>query len=124
MAEYDRLFNARWEQWLDESYGQCLLAKPPVRKVVGQALIHYDGARYRLGPRVVAPNHVHVVVTPLEEYKLSIISQNWKSYTAHVINRLVQHKGAFWEKESFDHVVRSSAESERIASYIQNHKVG
>jgi REP element-mobilizing transposase RayT len=123
-AEYDRLFNARWEQWLDESHGHCLLARRDVCELVQRALNHYDAARYRLGPNVVAPNHVHVVVTPLEEYKLSIIGQSWKSYLAHEINRLVQQRGAFWEKESFDHIIRSAAESERITTYIQNHKTG
>jgi REP element-mobilizing transposase RayT len=123
-AEYDRLFSARREQWLDESHGQCLLARPVLRELVGEALSHFDGARYRLGPNVVAPNHVHVVVTPLAEYKLSTITQNWKSYTAHAINKLARLKGTFREKESFDHVVRSAAESERIAGYILNHKIG
>ncbi len=120
-AEYDRLFRARWEQWLDESHGECLLARPDIRTLVEGALGHFDGKRYRPDEFVVAPNHVHVLATPLDECDLSKIEQNWKSFTAHEINKTLARKGTFWEKESFYHIVRSPQELERIQQYIRGH---
>ena len=119
-AEYDRLFSERWEKWLDECHGECLLARPELKAVVESALRHFDGQRYRLDAFVVMPNHVHVLVTPLGAHRLSEIVQNWKSYTAHEINRRLGRKGSFWQKESFDHIVRSADEMERLRKYIRD----
>jgi len=119
-AEYDRLFPERWEMWLDECHGECLLARPELKAVVESALRHFDSQRYRLDEFVVMPNHVHVLVTPLEAHRLSEIVQNWKSYTAHEINRRLGRSGLFWQKESFDHIVRSADEMERIRRYIRD----
>jgi type I restriction enzyme R subunit len=48
-------------------------------------LKHFDGERYRLDEFVVAPNHVHVLVSRLGEHQLSQILHSWKSFTAHEI---------------------------------------
>ncbi len=122
-AKYDRLFSQRWENWLDESHGQCDLAKPRVRKIVQDALKHFDGQRYVLGEFVVMPNHVHVLVAPLGAHELSGIVQSWKSFTAHRITRLLNQKGEFWQKETFDHIVRNAEEMERFAQYIRENPV-
>jgi len=119
-AEYDRLFSARWERWLDECHGECLLAKTEFKVLVEGALRYYDKKRYLLGEYVVMPNHIHALVTPYEKNELSDILQNWKSFTAHVINQKIGRKGTFWQKEGFDHIVRSPEELERIVQYIQN----
>ena len=69
------------------------------------------------------PNHVHVLVSPQGEHTLSEIVQNWKSYTAHAVNGLLGRKGTFWQKESFDHIVRNANEMERIRAYIRAQEV-
>ena len=56
-----------------------------VRKIVENALRHFDGNRYALDEFAVASNHVHVLVTPLGEHDLSEILHSWKSFTAHEI---------------------------------------
>ena len=119
-AEYDALFLARWERWLDECHGECLLKRPEIRDVVERAMRHFDQARYRLGEFIVMSNHVHVVITPWGDHTLSAILHSWKSFTSHEINRMLQRTGTLWQKESFDHIVRSPEEMERIVSYIRN----
>jgi REP element-mobilizing transposase RayT len=37
---------------------------------------------YALDESVVMPNHVHLLVTPLGEHRLSDILHSWKSFTA------------------------------------------
>jgi ATP-dependent Clp protease ATP-binding subunit ClpA len=119
--EYYSLFPDRWEKWLDECHGECLLARPELRKIVEDVLHHDDGAKYNLKDFVVMPNHVHVLVTPLGKHTLSDMVQEWKSISAHRINKALGRKGEFWQKEYFDHVVRSAEQLDKFKSYIQNH---
>lgn len=117
-SEYWRLFPERIQRWLDAGYGECLLARPNVRQIVVDALTHFAGARYELHAWVVMPNHVHVVVTPLAGHELSDIVHSWKSFTSKAINKLIGRTGTFWQKEPFDHIVRSPDSLERIDGYI------
>ncbi|MHC1725673.1 MAG: transposase [Syntrophobacteraceae bacterium] len=119
--EFYELFPDRLQRWLDNGYGECPLADGRYRTIVEDALRHFDGKRYHLNQYVVMPNHVHVLVSPLGEYGLSDILHSWKSFTANQINKLTGRDGAFWQKESFDHIVRSPAQLERIREYIRKH---
>jgi len=49
---------------------------------------------------------------------LTKIMQNIKSYSAQKANKLLGRRGQFWERESYDHVVRRDGEFGRIARYI------
>ena len=118
-AEYARLFPARWEQWLDECHGTCPLAEPQIREIVEAALRHGNGEQYRLHEFACIPNHAHVLVSPSGAHILSSIVQAWKSVTAHAINKALIRKGEFWQKESFDHIVRNASEMERIRAYVR-----
>ena len=104
---------------LDESHGSCVLRETAVADIVESALKHFDGQRYRLGSYVVMPNHVHLLVQPLMDHALSDILHSWKSWTANRCNEVLRREGAFWQDESFDHIVRNEHQLERIASYIQ-----
>ena len=90
-------------------------------------------------------NHVHVVFTPLAMQSsrtdivnsaentaqtkglcynpLSSIMQSLKGYTAHKANHLLGRSGAFWQRESYDHVVRDASEWQRIITYVLNNPV-
>ena len=118
--EYYERFPERLQHWLDQGYGACVLARPELKKIFEDALRHFDGDRYQLGEFVVMPNHVHALVTPLNEHELSSILHSWKSYTATAINKRLGQAGAFWQKESFDHIVRSPASLEKFAQYIRD----
>jgi len=76
----------------------------------------------RLPLRVVGwclmPNHVHVLVRPLDGHALPDILQSWKSYTAKAANRLLGRSGPFWQREYYDHVVRNEQELQRCTDYI------
>lgn len=119
--EFFQKFPQRLQTWLDNGYGKCLLADLAYLKIVETALRHFDGQRYMLDEFVVAPNHVHVIVTPTGENSLSEIVHSWKSFTANQINHKAALNGAFWQKESFDHIVRRPQQLERIRRYIRDH---
>jgi REP element-mobilizing transposase RayT len=117
--EYCRLFPERFQHWLDAGHGECILARSEIKRLVEGSLKHFNGSRYVLDDFVVMPNHVHVLITPLAEHSLSAILQSWKSYTAHEINRILGRSGTVWQKESFDHIIRSPAQLEHVRQYIR-----
>jgi putative transposase len=103
--------------------GPRWLCRPEIARLLVTALRDGDQKfdRYRLHSFVVMPNHVHVLVTPI------VASTRWlgtlKGYTAHEANRMLSSTGYFWQDESYDHVVRSGVEFERVRNYIENNPV-
>jgi REP element-mobilizing transposase RayT len=120
--EYYERFIERFQYWLDQGFGSCVLRYTGAKTILVNALGHFAGQRYRLDESVVMPNHVHAIVTPLPPHELSEILHSWKSFTAHEISRLLGIKGErrLWQKESFDHIVRSPVSLERIRQYIRD----
>lgn len=108
------------EYWLDQGYGNCVLTRPELKKIVEDALRHFEGTRYKLGEFIVMSNHVHALVTPLGAHELSGILHSWKSYTATEINKQIRQSGSFWMKESFDHLVCHSDALQAFSRYIRN----
>jgi REP element-mobilizing transposase RayT len=120
--DFHRQFTAPMEAWLDAGLGSCTLKCPTLRRIVEDALRHFEGERYQLGPATVAPNHVHAIVSPREPHSLQRIVQSWKSFSAKAINREAGRVGTLWQKEYFDHIIRNPASFWRISEYIRNHE--
>ena len=77
---------------------------------------------YELGAYVVMANHVHLLIRPL--IAPDRIMQSLKGVTAREANRLLGRTGEpFWQKESYDHVVRDEGEMGKIRKYIENNPV-
>jgi REP element-mobilizing transposase RayT len=64
------------------------------------------------------PNHVHVLLEPLFEYRLSQIMQGVKGASSRECNRIIGKSGPFWMPESYDHIVRSEKEYRHYIRYI------
>jgi putative DNA methylase len=103
--------------------GGCALAKPEVAAMMAKTLQHFHGQRYYLHSWCVMPNHVHAVVTPLAEHTLSSILHSWKSFSANQANALLNTKGAFWERESFDHLCRTAESVGYFGEYVEQNPV-
>jgi REP element-mobilizing transposase RayT len=116
--EYLRLFCDRVEGWLDDNVGACQLARNDCADTVQGSLMHFDGQRYRVDHWVVMPNHVHVLVAPLNDVSLTDILHGWKSFTSRRINSLCDRTGQLWQHESFDHIVRSESQLAKLRNYI------
>src|SRR5947209_16166745 len=58
---------------LDQGRGECWLRRIDIASVVQDALLHFDGHRYRLLAWCIMPNHVHVVVEALHGHSLSSV---------------------------------------------------
>ena len=119
-----QLHSEKIEACLDAGRGECWLQDARIGELVAGALRFFHGQRYELGPWVVMPNHVHVLVRPLGTQLLDQIVQSWKGFTAREANKLLNRTGdAFWAREYYDHLVRDNAERARLADYIHDNPV-
>jgi REP element-mobilizing transposase RayT len=113
-----RKFSAAIERSLNAGHGGCYMRQPEIASLVAQALRQFDGQRYHLSAWCVMPNHVHVVFRPFVTWKLSGIIHSWKSFTAKRGNVLLGRSGSFWQREYYDHLIRSGREYIRVVHYV------
>jgi len=97
---------------------QAVIAQIVVSSIhKGVELAHFDLSAY-----VVMPNHVHLLVLP--RIAPDRMMKSLKGSTAREANRALGRTGEpFWQKESYDHWVRSQQEFESIRAYIENNPV-
>ena len=66
------------------------------------------------GPAAGAPNHVHMLITP--RVPVSKVMQSLKRFTARQANLMLGLTGQpFWQDESYDRLIRSGDEFQRVA---------
>ena len=116
------------EQWLDAGMGCCALRNAEVAACVQQALLHFDGDRYRIIAWVIMPNHVHVLIDPTEPISKTI--QGWKSLTARWMlahnERLelgISNPHQVWMREYWDRFIRDDKHLWATIGYIHRNPV-
>jgi len=123
LKEYYRLFSERVEKLLDDCRGSCVLRQEKIAKIVADALLYFNNKKYILDDWVIMPNHVHILVKPINNYSLQEITHSWKSFTANEINKVLGRSGQLWLHESYDHIVRNEKAFFAIKNYIRNNPV-
>ncbi|WP_345738402.1 transposase [Prosthecobacter algae] len=116
--EYHREFTARFHELLDAGHGQCVLASSDCADLLFQRLSAGHEKSYWLDAWCIMPNHLHALVQPAKNSDLGEIIRHWKGGSAYDINRLLGQSGALWQKEPFDHIVRSESQLEHFRKYI------
>jgi len=106
------------EKILDAGHGPKHLAIPEIANMVEGALRTYDEVRYKLFAWCLMPNHVHVVFRPLGKWGLAQILHSWKSFTAREVQRKFGMRGAFWQREYYDHLIRDEEQFLRAVRYV------
>lgn len=119
IARLDELGSERIEAFLDSAHGACWLRREDVAWIVGDALGHFEGERYRLHAWCIMPNHVHLVIEPLGSWTLAEVMHSLKSFTAKEANAALGRTGEFWQAESYDHLVRDEADYARAVEYAR-----
>ncbi len=97
-------------------------ASPPA-SIVEESIWFGYGERYFLDAYVVMPDHVHLLLTPLPEWRLGKILMGMKGYTAWEINKIIKRKGSYWQDENFDHLIRNEADWLDKFHYIHENPV-
>lgn len=111
---------------LDKCHGCCALKHSIAAQIVADALRHFDCNRWSLGDHVIMPNHVHLIVTPLGDWKLEDILGSIKKFAARRIrewalgSEIADHlpKRSLWQQESYDRIVRDAEELAAYRKYI------
>ncbi len=129
-----RWYFERFDEFLEKySDGPQYLLKNEVALTVADSLHFWSGKRYTLVAFCIMPNHVHLIIDiggfqiteykNKSSYKLSRIMETLKGYTAKSANKILSRTGSFWQKESYDHVVRDGNELNRIIRYVMDNPV-
>ncbi|MBM4167182.1 MAG: hypothetical protein FJ218_09745 [Ignavibacteria bacterium] len=143
-----KLYFAKFDEYLDRANtGELYLKDERIAKIVADTIHFLDGKKYDLICYCIMPNHVHIVFTVGQFSKLSIIDKgqvgnlsykdnfgklsynlspilhSLKLFTAREANKILNRTGAFWQHESYDHIVRDEKELFRIVEYVLNNPV-
>jgi putative transposase len=119
-TQFKRLSDRLFHRSLDECHGACLLRRPELAKIVGDAILYYQDGKYDLDRFIVMPNHVHAIVQFRAGPDLETVSESWMRFTARRINKRLGKSGAFWQHEPFDHIIRSPEQFVYLQGYISD----
>jgi REP element-mobilizing transposase RayT len=138
------VYFGKFDKLLDASdYGPTWIKQKEIAQIVKDAINFYDKKKYDLICYTIMSNHVHQVFTPIVgrdlsrpenqsmldmnvELQLPIVTDILrliKGSTARECNKILNRTGAFWQHESYDHVVRDYDELQRIVEYVLNNPV-
>lgn len=89
---------------------------------------YWDGRKWKIYAAVILPDHVHILAQPLTKqdggaFELAEIIHSVKSFSSQKINRQRRGKGAVWQDERYDRIVRDEAEFLEKWQYIRNNPV-
>ena len=125
IADQRKRYFSKFDKMLDNAViDRSWLNDERVARMVAEALCFRDKKVYDLLAYCIMPNHVHMVFTGERSgTSLYKILQSLKAHTAREANKILRQKGAFWQHESYDHVVRDGKELERIIAYVLHNPV-
>ena len=115
---YETRVGLTLEKHLDAGHGTSVLKRQEIGRLVAKALQHFHNSRVLTGDFVVMPNHVHVLMRPLNGFELEDILHSIKSFTANQINKRIGGAAEFWQRQSYDHIVRDFEQLEAFQAYI------
>ncbi len=123
LALHKRLF-VRFDAALDRyTDNTCWLCAPSIAAIVADEILRLAELDVLVLSFCIMPNHVHLLVRlpKSEGFLFDRMMQLLKGRTAVAANRQLGRGGLpFWQAESYDHLVRTPVEAERIIAYILN----
>lgn len=134
--QYHRFF-LKYDQLLhDVKTGPHFLKDPAIASIVSEQIHRFDGQLYDLVAYCIMSNHVHILIDTglqipegidlysfeeLEFEPLERIMKRIKGASARFANLALDRFGhAFWQRESFDRLIRDGKEFDRVVGYILN----
>lgn len=76
---------------------------------------------WRVGRDVLMPDHVHFFCAPSSDsHPLEIFVGKWKKWTSKYAHRRLGLNTPLWQKEFFDHVLRSSENYAEKSEYVRH----
>ncbi len=114
--------------YLDAGHGDCVLREREVARMVQESLLHFANTRYTLHAWCIMPNHVHILMQPLNGITMSTSMASWKKFTGRRISEWRQRyrampPGPAWHREYFDRYIRDEAHYRNVLAYIHQNPV-
>lgn len=106
-----------WVTWRLHRSQSALRASE--RDAVASVLSHFDGHRFCLHAFVVMDDHIHLIVTPYEGFDLEQIVHSWKSVSTWQLQREYQRRGAIWQHDYYDRIVRGPGDFQQKLQYLR-----
>jgi REP element-mobilizing transposase RayT len=122
-ADLQKALHQRIAHYEDAGHGSLILLRQDCAEIIQSQLINGDPGHYHLIEWCIMPNHVHVLIKLHESSSLAKIVQSWKGKSACLINRLLERKGALWQREYYDRYIRDQDHYHDCRSYIRNNPV-
>ena len=85
-------------------------------------LKHYDGTGYKLHAYVIMPDHLHLLITPVESVEKSM--QLIKGGFSFRAKRELEWNGEIWQPGFTDHRIRDEEDWKRHLEYIRSNPIG
>ncbi|MDI6766614.1 MAG: hypothetical protein QME52_07310 [Bacteroidota bacterium] len=150
LDDHRKRYFEKFDEFLDKhTDGPKWLKEERVAQIVADVIFYRDGKEYELIAYCIMPNHVHMVVNversddvertlvraepdnrtevrstvSYKDYQLTKILRKIKGSTARECNKILNRSGAFWQHESYDHVIRNAKEFNNIVWYVLNNPV-
>jgi len=105
------------DQYLDQSKSGAYL-NGDVLLAFNTFIKTKDTVLYELIAFCIMPNHVHLLIKPLD--KLAKVMQNLKGGSARLINEMMGRKGKFWALDYYDKLIRDAKHFSVVYHYIKN----
>jgi len=113
----------KFDSHLDNaSYGPTYLTNRHIAIIARDAIHYLDGKDYELICYCIMSNHVHMIVCKTSRILYQIL-QTLKRFTAREANKALNRDGKFWQKESYDNLIRSRNELSNKIQYVLNNPV-
>ena len=118
-----KIFSEKVEAILDSGNGNSWLSNPEISQIIEDTLRIHEDKKYILISYCIMPNHVHLLIKPINNHTLSEILHSLKSYTAKMANKRLNREGEFWQTEYYDHIIRNEKEYYNTINYIMQNPI-
>ena len=123
LLENQDLYFNKFDTLLDDpSTGPTYLSQKNIAIIVKDAIHYLDNKDYILICYCIMSNHVHLRIYKTKRVLYKIL-QSLKRFTGREANKLLDRQGAFWQKESYDNLIRSRNELSNKIRYVLNNPV-
>lgn len=116
------------DNYYPEIHGEIDLTQPPeIAVLLSDILFSLQDKFFALYAFTIMPNHVHILLKPLsiDEKLISLakIMHKIKGSSAREINLVLQRQGTLWQREYYDHWVRTDQEMWNVVEYVRQNPV-
>jgi REP element-mobilizing transposase RayT len=122
--EFEKKYFEKFDDFLSKyKLSPDWLSNDSIANIVQQSIHFYNKKMYHLFAYCIMPNHVHLILQPLENengsfFSISKIMYSIKRFSATNSNKVLNRQGAFWHHENYDHVIRDTTDFHYQINYL------